>query len=342
VRLQVDWSKKIRPDSLRIFPRLTDSSHDKILKTRISEALMRKWIALLTLTFVLVLALASPAAAQDEVHIATLNIKLWPEYDQPTMLVIYDFALTDDTPLPANVTFRIPIGVNVVAVAAMENGSLLNTTFEGPTVAGDWEEIVIPVTKNTPYHFEYYASIIRTSDQRRFSFQWNGDYAVDNLNISVQQPPTATSLTGTPALKAFQDTDGLTYHNLTVNDLPKSRVFELVVEYDKNNDVLTVPDAVIQPSVPLDENTTGRVSLANYVPYLVGGLGIVLVASGLGYYFLFGRRDPSIEAARRRRRQTPTSEEASSQVIYCSQCGERAHPGDRFCRVCGTRIRQSE
>jgi ribosomal protein L32 len=209
-------------------------------------------------------------------------------------------------------------------------------------VAGDWEEIVIPVTKNAPYHFEYYASIIRTSDQRRFSFQWNGDYAVDNLSISVQQPPTATSLTGTPALKAFQDTDGLTYHNLTVNDLPKSRVFELVVEYDKNNDVLTVPNAVIQPSVTLDENTTGRVSLANYVPYLVGGLGIVLVASGLGYYFLFGRRDPSIEAARQRRRQTPTSEEASPQVIYCSQCGERAHSGDRFCRVCGTRIRQSE
>lgn len=57
---------------------------------------MRKWIALLAL--ILVLALASPAAAQNEVHISTLNIKLWPEYDQPTMLVIYDFKLADTPP----------------------------------------------------------------------------------------------------------------------------------------------------------------------------------------------------------------------------------------------------
>ncbi|MBI5293914.1 MAG: zinc ribbon domain-containing protein [Chloroflexi bacterium] len=301
---------------------------------------MRKWIALLAL--LLVLALASPAAAQNEVHISTLNIKLWPEYDQPTMLVIYDFQLAENIPLPMQVTFRIPLGVNVIAVAALENENLVNVNFDGPVVAGTWEEITILVEKNTTYHFEYYASIIRTGEQRRYSFQWNGEYAVDSLNLSVQQPPTATALKGTPALKAFEETDGLTYHNLTVNDLPASQAFELVVEYNKNNDTLTVPDSVIQPSAQLDENTTGRVSLSNYVPYLVGGLGVVLVASGLGYYFLFARRDASHETARRRRRQAAVTEDDPTKVIYCSQCGERTHSGDRFCRVCGTRIRQGE
>ncbi len=308
------------------------------MKTCILEAWMRKWIALLAL--ILVLALASPAAAQNEVHISTLDIKLWPEYDQPTMLVIYDFKLADATPLPAQVTFRIPLGVNVIAVAALENGSLVNTNFDGPVVTGNWEEITILVEQNTTYHFEYYASIIRTGDQRRYSFQWNGEYVVDSLNVSVQQPPTATALKGTPALKAFEDTDGLTYHGLTVSNLPTSQAFELVVEYNKDNETLTVPDSVIQPSVLLDENTTGRVSLSNYVPYLVGGLGVVLIASGLGYYFLFARRDASHEMARRRRRQAAATEADSAKVIYCSQCGERAHAGDRFCRVCGTRIRQ--
>lgn len=230
----------------------------------------------------------------------------------------------------------------MIAVAALENGSLVNTNFDGPVVAGSWEEITILVDQNTTYHFEYYASIIRTGDQRRYSFLWNGEYAVDSFNIRVQQPPTATAMKGTPVLKAFEDTDGLTYHDLTVNDLPASQAFELVVEYNKDNDTLTVPDSVIQPSALLDENTTGRVSLSNYVPYLVGGLGVVLVASGLGYYFLFARRDASHEPARRRRRQAAVAEEDSTKVIYCSQCGERTHSGDRFCRVCGTRIRQGE
>jgi hypothetical protein len=226
----------------------------------------------------------------------------------------------------------------VIAVAADENGNLVNTEFSGPVVAGTWEEITIPVTQHTTYHFEYYASIIRTENQRRYSFLWNGEYALDLLNISVQQPPTAVALTGVPALKASQETDGLTYHNLTASSLPAGQPFELVLEYDKNDDKLTVPDAAIQPSEALDADTTGRVSLSNYIPYLIGGLGVVLVASGLGYYFLFAQRAPSHETSQHRKRRAAATQGAGS-VVYCSQCGERAHAGDRFCRVCGTRLR---
>lgn len=300
---------------------------------------MRTWFILLILAFIL--AFASPAAAQGEIHLATLSVRLWPEYDRPTMLVIYDFQLAEGTPLPAEVTFRIPLGANVIAVAADENGSLVNTEFSGPAMAGDWEEITILVEKNTSYHFEYYDSIIRTDTHRRYSFLWNGQYAVDSLDISVQQPPTATALKGAPALEAFPETDGLTYHKLTASSLPARQAFELVVEYDKNNDTLTVPNAAIQPSETLDANTTGRVSPSNYIPYLIGGLGVVLVASGLGYYFLFAQRAPSHESPRRRIRQAAAAEGASH-VVYCAQCGERARAGDRFCRVCGTRLQREE
>jgi uncharacterized OB-fold protein len=32
----------------------------------------------------------------------------------------------------------------------------------------------------------------------------------------------------------------------------------------------------------------------------------------------------------------PTAEE----YVYCSQCGKRATPGDRFCRTCGSELRR--
>lgn len=34
------------------------------------------------------------------------------------------------------------------------------------------------------------------------------------------------------------------------------------------------------------------------------------------------------------------SEEAEEKVNYCSQCGRRVGPGDRFCAGCGTPLRE--
>jgi hypothetical protein len=299
---------------------------------------MRKWVSLLIL--ILVAALPSLAAAQGDVHISALDIKLWPEYDQPDMLVIYDFELTAQTPLPARVTFLIPAGVDVIAVASLENGGLVNVNYEGPVPAGEWQQLTILVDKNTSYHFEYYAPILTTDALRSFSFLWKGDYAVDLLSISVQQPPTATSLKGTPALAASVDTDGLTYHSVQAANLKPGEPFNLVLEYNKSDDKLTAPSSVIEPSTPLTDETTGRVLLNNYIPYLIGGVGLVLIASGVGYYFLFARRS-SNETTRRRRRPASADGLGTSKDVYCSQCGERARPGDRFCRTCGTRIRQA-
>ncbi|MBI3172264.1 MAG: zinc ribbon domain-containing protein [Chloroflexi bacterium] len=300
---------------------------------------MRTKISLLIV--ILMLALPSLAAAQGEVHLATLEVKLWPEFDTPDMLVIYDFTLTDSTPLPARVTFKIPIGVQVLAVASMENGSLLNTAYDGPVSMEKWQELTILVDKATTYHFEYYAPIQKTGSDRQFMFDWAGEYAVDSLTVTVQQPPTATSMTGTPVLESFQDTDGLTYHRLKLQNLKASEPLALQVKYQKNDDVLTASNSAIQPSAPLDQNTTGRISLANYTPYLLVFAGFLLIAGGAGYYFLFSRRESTGDNPRRRkRRAAPTENETPASAVYCSQCGERARPGDRFCRVCGTRIRQ--
>jgi hypothetical protein len=114
--------------------------------------------------------------------------------------------------------------------------------------------------------------------------------------------------------------------------------FTLNVEYNKTTDVLTVPSTKVEPAAPLGQDTTGRVSLGNYAPYLIGGLGILLIAGGFGYYFLWARRGIP-QKSQRRRSRTP-DESATGADVYCPQCGQRGRGGDRFCRVCGTRFRQ--
>jgi hypothetical protein len=84
----------------------------------------------------------------------------------------------------------------------------------------------------------------------------------------------------------------------------------------------------------VDENTPGRVSIAN-LPWIIGGFGLALIVIAL---FTYWRSTQTSEEKTPRRRQRPAAE-AGDREAYCHECGARAHPGDRFCRTCGSRLK---
>ena len=92
---------------------------------------MRKCLALTI--FMGALFSSLPVHAQTPIKLSSLQVQLWPEYDQPSMLVIYDLKLPDDTRLPISLTLRLPKDANLVAVASQAaDGSLLNADYQGP------------------------------------------------------------------------------------------------------------------------------------------------------------------------------------------------------------------
>ena len=91
---------------------------------------MRKWLVL-TLLFALTI-LPSGVGAQGETKLDSIDINLWSEYDQPSMLVIYQFIVSQDTPIPAEVTLRFPKDSNLVAVAVAQDGKWFNKDFAPP------------------------------------------------------------------------------------------------------------------------------------------------------------------------------------------------------------------
>jgi hypothetical protein len=296
---------------------------------------MRKWFSILLLG--VLLAFPSLALAQSEITLGSVKVQLWPEYDQPSMLVIFDFTVSQNTTLPAQVTFRLPKEANVIAVAFEENGNLVNAN-PAPTVQNsDWQLLTIKLDTFTTYHFEYYEPISINGRARQFSYLWPADYAVEAFNIKVQEPVDTGSLTSEPTLEKTQESGVNVYSSKPVS-LAAGKQFSLNLQYEKSSDALTVPTSPVQ-TAPIDETTSGRIPLNSYLPYILGGLGAVLIVGGLLYYFLSGRERG--QKPRRRNRVASDSENNAS-AAHCHQCGTRAKPSDRFCRVCGTRLRQDE
>jgi hypothetical protein len=291
--------------------------------------------------FVLLLGALSAsvsAQAQGDTKLSSVQVQLWPEYDQPSMLVIYDFSLPDSASLPLSISLRFPKAANLVAVAAQgSDGSLLNTDYQGPTAQADWQVITIQIQSTGVYHVEYYEPLSRDGNVRHYSYLWPGDYAVDDFVVSVRLPADATNISSVPLMESSQSSDGTPYLRKDFGSLGANQELRVELDYTKTSEALTASAQSLQPSQPLGASTPGRVVLGNYLPYVLVVLGFALILGG-GLYFWqssrAGRRPRS-------RRHVPSSDRQQDQDsdVYCHECGTRAHTGDRFCRICGTRLR---
>jgi hypothetical protein len=297
---------------------------------------MRKWL-LLTLLFGLMIY-SSPAGAQGGTRLEAMNIELWSEYDQPTMLVINEFIVSQDTPLPATVTLRFPNEANLVAVAIKTNGELFTKEFSGPVEQGNWQTITVEVESYDPHRIEYYQPLTREANKRQFKYQWFGDYDVKEFAVSILIPGDSTEVITSPVLQETQlSEDQLALTGVvTRNEMKMGNSFQFDLAYQRTSDALIDPDQSdqVQPVAPVGKDTPGRISIAN-LPWIIGGFGLALILIALFTYWRSTQVTEDKPVRQRRGKAKGTSDEQA----YCHECGARANPGDRFCRTCGSRLR---
>jgi hypothetical protein len=300
---------------------------------------MRKWLVSVVLLGLMLFP--SSAGAQGGTKMEAINLELWSEYDESSMLVIYQFILSQDTPLPAEITLRFPKEGNLVAVAVEKNGELFNKDFSAPVEHGGWQTITINAETYDPHRIEYYQPLNMDGNKRQFKYQWFGDYPVNEFTVTALIPADSTNLATSPTLEntASVANGAMISGAVTKSALAMGHSFQFELGYQRTSTAIIKQDqptaeAEVQPAEPVDANTPGRVSIAN-LPWIIGGFGLALIGIALFSYW----RSTQSGESQPRKRQRHKTEEAEDGQAYCHECGARAHSGDRFCRTCGSRLR---
>lgn len=303
-----------------------------------------RWSLLMILLVSLLLA-PVVVQAQNSPAFDTVQVAIWPEYDRPDVLVIYYVSLSASVELPAEVSFLIPEAAKTPHAVAMKDvdGTLVTLDY---TTATEGEWVRIRFTTPTPdIQLEYYdPRLTREANTRSFTYQWPGNAPVNSMAVQVQQPLTATEMQFNRSLGSpTQHSDGLTYYQTNIGSVPQGTQFGFTLTYQKDDDLLTASQQEVQPAAPVDSQTQGRLIFTERLPFIISGvLGLLLILGGLTWFWQSGRRKPTAPGRARhsanRRGETQEVENNTSSV-YCSQCGKRAAPGDLFCRVCGTKLR---
>jgi hypothetical protein len=299
---------------------------------------MRTWILLV----VCALLAFNPTAAAAQVAAPVLEelvIQVWPEYDQPAALVIYDFRVAQSA-LPVTLQIRVPKDGNIFAVAQSTSEGLMNVPYEPPVTIGEYDVVTLTLTDPTMYRVEYYAPLVRSgATLRQYTLKWPGDYAVSELKMFVQKPVGAQNLSTLPAMPEMPGADGFIYAQQVFNNLPAGQPFSVAIEYEKEDDLLSIASRPVSTAGGLESAQGSTFSLSAALPWIAGGLGLALVIGGLTWYWQSGRTTSGAREARRKR-HVARAAPPESEHVYCSQCGKRAEESDRFCRACGARLRR--
>jgi hypothetical protein len=316
------------------------------------------------------------------VGLATLNprwktaqmvVQVWPEYDKNAVLVIMDFALPADVPLPATFKFAVPSGAVIAGIGEVDPSN--NFTFNyantyPPIQSGtDWDIATIQVQKYRSLQIDYYydPGLPVGAGPRSFPVLVQLPMDATSLNLHVQQPSRATEFNVQPAMQGSGAAqDGFTYAVAAFSDVKAGSTFGYVVSYNK-------PDGDLSTSAGQTTGTKLNTSTVLLAVILV----IVVVVGGTVIYLLFrrGRRPASNKAqasaqgrpkarpsktttapvaanakkpAARREAAAkdegnaagadgPPREAAAGNAVtgHCPACGEELVKNARFCPNCG-------
>jgi hypothetical protein len=245
-------------------------------------------------------------AQQPPAVLERLEIALWPEYDDPRLLVIYRGELAQDPTGP--LLFPLPRTAQVHAVAYVSSdGRLLTADWQLLPSEGS-EKMLLFTPRTRLFQLEYYDDVLGTAPERSFVFRFFSDrYDVKDLEIEVQQPLRATGLQGSPALEPWgADARGFSYFGRRVGAVPTGTVIEQRVSYRKTDN-----EPSLRPTgIPL-------------MPIALGGAGLVAIVALAVISLVWLRR----------RRLAPSNALAH----FCARCGYRFRADEQFCPQCGQR-----
>lgn len=301
---------------------------------------------LFALVLLVSMFLVRPIQAQSSLVIESLDIGLWPEYDRPDVLVIYRITLPSDATLPAQMSIRIPRDAGDPYNLAMKDidGLLYNLAYT-TEVQDDWLKVTF-TTPSLDVQLEYYHTGLTKNDiVRDFEFVWPGDYTVNNLTMGIQRPVNATGMKVLPDFGAgVPGEDGLVYYTKAIGEVPAGTSVTVRFSYNKPDDELSFGSQSVQPVQPASTSEAGRIDASTISPWIIGGVGLLMLAGGLIWFGVTRNREAAAaHSAKRRHRSSrvpavkPGIENASH--VYCSQCGRKAPSTDTFCRSCGNRLK---
>jgi hypothetical protein len=276
------------------------------------------------------------AQTQPDIQLESVSLQLLPEFEQPSVYVIFEIILKETLPLPEELWIEVPAEAKIFNV--------LNFTPEGRPVELTYEETQIGFWKDLQFSPAYPhiriayqdPNLVRQENERLYELQWLSIYPVNALSVKVRRPQGASEIVSQPALNEVEDMlEGYQYYSADFGPLSAGELFTLTLSYTK--DTGAFPALPVMPAVPIDDSAQGRTPspISVILWLLLASVAIMIIVA---FYHLWVRA--SLADKRERVVHGVGILNPEKQIYFCHECGMRSKLGDSYCSNCGTELRK--
>ena len=146
-------------------------------------------------------SIADPA---QDLTIGRMRVAIWPEYDDRSVLAIYDGKLDDASRYPLKTSFLVPKGsvINDACSLSFEGQhfcQLYKTTDRG---IYDEVRLLLPYPN---FYLSFHTPQLNTEAERReFDYRIKANHRIKTMEVDIQQPLRATDFNISPPRKAVR------------------------------------------------------------------------------------------------------------------------------------------
>lgn len=264
-------------------------------------------------------------------EISSMTVDIWPEYDDPRVLVIEQGELAPAAEVPTGFSFLVPEGAQVhMAGGVTEDGKHVHAQFR--SVQRDDGLTEISYTLDVPhFYMEFYYDPFAGGEERDFAYPLVSPHPIEELSVRVQQPRRAEGFSVAPFTRqVVQDEKGFVYHLVRWDTLSAGMAKEVAVRYRKAD-----REPSVSPPEPAQAAAAPAVGWSPERILLISGL-LLMALAGYGIVVWSKGSDPEPEPAPAKSRGAASaSPPPAGAQRHCTHCGGAVAPAYRYCAVCG-------
>ncbi len=194
-----------------------------------------KFVAVFLLSVFTGLVFMRYSVANEDLSIGRMRVAIWPEYDDPSVLVIYDGKLDEDVRFPVKTSFLIPKGAVISDACSLSFSGqhfcqLYKTINRG---AFDEVRLLLPYPN---FYLSFHSSLVDTKNEKRaFDYKVKANHSIKTMEVDIQQPLRTTEFKLLPAGAASSIEKDFTHFRYTFGPISAGEEKAFKVSYLKKD-----------------------------------------------------------------------------------------------------------
>jgi len=217
---------------------------------------------------------------EDLLSIGRMRVALWPEYDDPGVLVIYDGRFTNPSRFPTKTRFILPKGSVINDACSLSPKGQHFCQLYKIVNKGEFDEIVLTLPFPN-FYLSFHTSPFNTrTENRDFDYSIKINHPIEVVEVDIQQPLRSTEFKISPSDGNASTAKGFNHFKYTFHRVSRGDEKKFKVNYIKQDHLPSVDikySGMSGPRVwgsPYD--TQRKVKTLIYIMFATGVLGMMV------------------------------------------------------------------